>query len=406
MNMKHTNNISIIGSCISRDIFSFNGDAGYNIKRFVQSISPISAQTGGVNEDYKTLSLAIESKYKIPFFYCRNFALDLTGRTFDYLFEEPVDYLVVDMACCRYDIWETEDGDIISKVDGYYHDEIVDEIFEKYDKSQSRKLINNDEKILCLLKKRVPQYFQKILEKIHVSKIILVETRAMTFYLQERQQIAEFSPAISDSWNKRIQCGFEIALKYLKGCHVIYFPQNMVGDAKHKWGLSRLHYVKEFYEYAFQAINIIGENRSSTDERKALSTLYNKVNKDYYEFFSLSLYKTLKMKRIVESEDERLWKYNDYFQKILLNYEKLQRVIDFMLKEKYSCAFYGLTQISIFYINYFKKYDIVVDYVVENRKEPMWRGISCLSREIKEYPPTDIIIIADVINMEKINLKD
>ncbi len=215
MNMKHTNNISIIGSCISRDIFSFNGDAGYNIKRFVQSISPISAQTGGVNEDYKTLSLAIESKYKIPFFYCRNFALDLTGRTFDYLFEEPVDYLVVDMACCRYDIWETEDGDIISKVDGYYHDEIVDEIFEKYDKSQSRKLINNDEKIL---------------EKIHVSKIILVETRAMTFYLQERQQIAEFSPAISDSWNKRIQCGFEIALKYLKGCHVIYFPQNMVGD--------------------------------------------------------------------------------------------------------------------------------------------------------------------------------
>ena len=105
MNMNEKKHVSIIGSCISRDVFGFNQDSGYQIDRFVQSISPISGGTDSVSDiDYQRAINDIMGEYEISNFYKRNFALDLTGKAFDYLFEADSEYLLMDMTTCRYDL--------------------------------------------------------------------------------------------------------------------------------------------------------------------------------------------------------------------------------------------------------------------------------------------------------------
>ena len=70
-----------------------------------------------------------------------------------------------------------------------------------------------------------------------------------------------------------------------------------------------------------------------------------------------------------------------------------------------SCALYGITQIAVFLYDYLRKFKIDINYMVENGQGKTWKEIPCYSRNITNYPKTDIIIIADVISYDKIKEK-
>lgn len=363
---------------------------------------------GGIDNNvyYEKVISDIKKKYDIPMFYARNFSLDLTKNVFDFLFEFESDYLVLDMSCCRYDILKNDDNEFLSDVNAYHHREIAKMFCENYHKSFFSKRICNDEEILDLLKQYIPRYLDIILEKVPVSRIILIETRAANFYLNENGQISEFPRNIVESFDKRMQYGFHIASDYLKGCHIIRFPTNVLGDAKHKWGKASLHYTKDFYEYAYQAVNIIAQNKSFEEENTALCVLYDNTCTKLQKKFDDALLKTLRGKADTENVNARLWKYNHYFQDLLLNSEKLQNAIRYLQTNKiHSCAFYGLTQIAIFFIKYLKKYQININYIVESGGEKSRDGIPRFERSLTDYPQADLIIISDVTCIEAIREK-
>ena len=81
-------------------------------------------------------------------------------------------------------------------------------------------------------------------------------------------------------------------------------------------------------------------------------------------------------------------------------------MIFFQIKKYKSCAIYGLSTVGIFYIDLLEKHSIIVDYVVENGDESMYKNrILRLKRDTNIYPKTDIIIIADVMNIQAIKNK-
>ena len=57
-----------------------------------------------------------------------------------------------------------------------------------------------------------------------------------------------------------------------EGCHVIEFPDYVLGDSRHKFGACGLHYHKLYDEYGKTAIQIICENHP--DEKLLLSFSY------------------------------------------------------------------------------------------------------------------------------------
>ena len=407
MSMNIEKHVSIIGSCISRDIFGFNNDKEFIIDRFIQSISPISAASNRlINVDYQTVMNDIRDEYCNINFYKRNFALDLTGRTFDYLYEYSSDYLLIDMAGCRYDILENNKGELLTRIRDLHQEEILSDFCKKYKVSSFDKLIDSEEDIQKLMDEYIPRYFDMILKAYKVDQIILLETDAVDFCLKENGELIEFKKENSTSWKSRIQYGDNLAEQKLKGCHVIRFPSFVIGDVKHKWGSSRLHYINKFYKYAFQAINIIFDRLPYVEEKKKLDDLYNVYCHEFEDIFLKAVSKTLKQKSIVEFENIRFKKYNAYFQELLLNEDKLKKIINYMEKHNFrSCALYGITQIAVFLYDYLRKFKIDINYMVENGQGKTWKEIPCYSRNITNYPKTDIIIIADVISYDKIKEK-
>ncbi|WP_370790441.1 DUF6270 domain-containing protein [Bilophila wadsworthia] len=396
---------SIMGSCVSRDIFSINDCQEYTINRFIQSVSPISASVSPVIDmDYQDLIVEVIDNFNITSFYKRCFSLGITGKAFDYLFEVPSDYLIIDMSCCRFDLMICSGGKILPKISGQNYPEILDTVVKKYNLPEFTEVISDDNEIISLMNQLLPKYFEKILENYPLERIILVETDAAAFYLNKKGTVTEFKNTVIESWKKRIHHGEEIAREYLHGCHIIEFPEYVFADENHKWKLAQLHYVQEYYEYAFQAIKII---LTGNREKELLNILKNQYSRTCQEKYYPNLYKTISSISNLRSEKSRLLKYCDYFRDIFINKEKYDNILIFFQIKKYkSCAIYGLSTVGIFYIDLLEKHSIIVDYVVENGDESMYKNrILRLKRDTNIYPKTDIIIIADVMNIQAIKNK-
>lgn len=72
---------SIMGSCVSRDIFSINDCQEYIINRFIQSVSPVSTSVSPVIDmDYQDLIVEVIDNFNITSFYKRCFSLGLLEK--------------------------------------------------------------------------------------------------------------------------------------------------------------------------------------------------------------------------------------------------------------------------------------------------------------------------------------
>ena len=259
----------------------------------------------------------------------------------------------------------------------------------------------------------LPVFFDKILQLYPNYKIIFIETIPVDFVLCKTGMIRECKSGrkkvngqFIDYYKTRIEYGNKLALEYLSGVHVIEFPEYVLVDENHTWGASRLHYISEYYDYVFEAYKAIAEGFPFEKEKEILRKLKDKCSRKCYSKYSQNLYNTFRVSEEIKSTNFRLMKYIDYFRDILLN-TKLS-VVRLNLKTKgiEHCAFYGLSQITIFYIKYFEKEGITVDYLIENGKEKQYDGhILRLPRNTIDYPETDLIIIGDIINIPAIEAK-
>ena len=115
--MKKKVEINIFGTCICRDIFGMQpDDGGVDIKKFIQDISPI---TVGISDSFPNSFEEVDSilsQHELHNFWKRNFILDYTGESIKYLNQSNVDYLILDMGCCRYDLYKFEDDHILTKI--------------------------------------------------------------------------------------------------------------------------------------------------------------------------------------------------------------------------------------------------------------------------------------------------
>ncbi len=413
--------LSMRSSCIPRDIFGFHvnssedkDDMNIIVDRYVQTISPISAiETRSLNNKGMDIALsnALSGKRSenVPNFKKRNFRLDLEKRVFDYLFECQSDYLITDTAGCRFDIVKFFDGshEISITADPWFISTIKELKREGYIYYDDYRVIKSDEEVIALLDKYLPIYYNKMLERYPVDKIIFVDVRPTIFYMTDNKNfIGEYNRELRESNARRIAFGLEKTKEILKGCHVIPFLDFAVGDLKHKWGPHSMHYTIEYYQYGYEAMKVIlcGNYDRATEERKLLE-LKEKYSQIYYDRYSGVISDGVELMRRKIAEKEKYAKYTEYLKRFIIN-NNTDNVVNYFKKHNYThCAFYGYTHISKVYIEILKKYGITIDYIIENNMANINNIIPVVRRDAESYPKTDVIIIADINGIDKIKEK-
>lgn len=391
-------NLNIIGTCILRDIFNYNEDSNIVVKKFVQSVSPYAAvSTGNIIKDkelfYKTLQELDKSN-----FYKRNLRLDIERGVFDFLFGEKSDYLFMDIACCRFDLYYFPQSNTYASKSNIYNAIFTSGTLEECYQIDTDTIPDN------LQYNLLDRYIDTLLKEYSPENIVLFEIKATPKLLTTNKLVVLKDYDWSIKANRRIEKAYNYVKQKLHGCHIIEFPNGVVADERHIWGPGVLHYVKEYYDYAYNAIKIVFSKLPLDVEKEALSSLKTYYENLIYNKYDAQNINTLKKYNEQIEVSKRLTKYVEYFTDLLLNEEKLKKVLNYFTENEIkNCAFYGATYVGKFFIDYLKKNlpELTIDYLVEDNIKD-YNGVPYIKRSAKEFPPTDVIVVSDINNRDKV----
>ena len=397
--------ISILGSCIARDVFSMHeNDGGFKIDRFVQANSPVCLEAGSIF----TLEICGETEKRIDelisalkSFDRRMLKVEWKKETFSYLAEAKSDFIILDTVTLRWDMLR-HCSELNSYITTYFRKEINALLKEG--------LIYPDAEEISLF--QIPDeefegymenYVRHVLELYDESCIILLEVAPVPF-AAGKSVITTFDEARNRKWEANLARGFAFLKKRLPGAHVIEFPQGVLADEHHKWGRAPLHFVQEYYDYSLEAVEIITGRFLSPDAEKAsLKELKEKYNEIFRQKYTPLFVKYINDLREKERLCTKMTRYESYFKKLLLDKEKINSIRKFFITGRYNhCALYGLNQISEVFISMFSRWAVETDFIVEEKSEANYKGIPVVKRSQRTFPETQVMIITDVVITQKI----
>lgn len=305
---------NIFGDCVSRDILSPIVDQGeVQVLQYLSFTNPISAvsEKRDMEIQIKDLENCAASNFDK-----RCLCLDFNKTGFDYLFRKKADYLVVDILDSRMPVTKKGDHyiseaaafvknrDKLSSVFDICNYTDVDP-FEEITKEQWNKAIEK----ICdqLLYRYSPS--QIIINRHFMCDKFYCDNYMASFPDIKTEEIDYFNPAVFYNsaqgirkTNKLAADLFEALCSAIPGCHIIEFPENIIADGKHRWGLSALHYSPVYYEYGSEAVKIICSDLPISKEKSELSRLH--------EIYSDKAALQLKALEISEANKQLYWVRN------------------------------------------------------------------------------------------------
>ena len=397
--------INCIGTCIIRDIVGMHdNDAGYMVDKFVQEPNPISIV--GKSPLIKNLEVK-DVFFDKSNFYQRCISLDLEKHVFEYIREgKEGSYVLIDFGCMRRLIFETNEG-----CGTVVFPEKLPMLLERgYISEYSIKptLAYSKEEIYTCL----DRYFEELLQIYKEEQIIIVDVRCCLYTSNNiTKRLGVFNEQEIKSDNEAIDIAYQYALFKLPRAHVIPFPLHMMCDVHHKWGNIKLHYIKEYYKYALVALDTITCGRYDTDTEKIIiSSLCDDTDKFCIRRKEEFTYFTTKYKVELDDLCGRYKAYEQYFKTVAME-NKTDMLEKFFKSCKFhTIGFYGLNEISKFYIDMILKMEFFTDdqmqniLIIENGNAE-YKGLNVCPRDSKEYLGMDSIIVCDIMNIKRIKDK-
>ena len=238
-------NISIHGSCLSRDIFSYVQNNEIIINNYIARQSILSSISNPLNCNLEDIGL--QSKFQNDMVLC-----DLNKLLFSRLSKNKSQFFIIDCIDERFNlisynnsiftlsneisnskILNTLDYDIIKKIDIEYG--IIEECVSKY--------------------------IHEILNIFREEDIIIHEVYYSNKFIDHDGDVKSFNPKVIDNntiYNNLLYIFYSCIKKLLPNSFVINKSSEYVADINNKWGLSPFHYEKKYYKDVYNdLINII-----------------------------------------------------------------------------------------------------------------------------------------------------
>ena len=406
----HTIDFTCYAGCVTRDVFRFIDDDiakpkksfGFaNISNMFLPALNISEQD--INEGSNYLK--------------RNIYFDLNKIALEKLLSSETEWFIFDIVSERLPImkfsignkvgyatkspefvqnflkWQNKMTAPVIKIRDYFLDEIFNELnFED----------------------SIAKFCKAIESKFGQNKIILNEVYLSEMYLTKSLLIKKFNSDGGhkiilahnqpDEVNKFFVKIYSIIKRELPYIHVIKMPDYTLSDENHWFGLHPLHFSEIYYKYVATCVNSIINLNKQYDSVMVLNSLYeeqtnnnNLIVKNLNQINdAITNYDSIKSKLVK-------WRsYADIFEKILRfnSSNNGNRIADYLIARNVRVlALYGNTEVTKILVNLLSKTGVKVSYIVENIAV---NGILTIPRNASEFPPVDLMLIADLENSKKI----
>lgn len=258
---------------------------GVQVLQYVSFTNPISLVSQKSDIYLKVEDLG---KYDIANFHKRCFLLDYNKEGMDYLFYQKSDYLLIDILDARMPMLKKDQHYITESVFVVKNRPSLNNQFdvENYNDVNPFCDISDEQwyiaiQTLCnkILKRYSP--YQIIINKHFMCDKFCINGGIEHFPQLKKDEIDYINPIPFFNSDVGIKKTNDLAVKLfenmvdlLPGCHVIEFPDNVVADGKHQWGLNPLHYMPLYYEYGSKALEIICEGNNREKENDKLKELH------------------------------------------------------------------------------------------------------------------------------------
>lgn len=267
---------NIIADCVSRDICNPLIEKGAaQVLQYTAFSNPFSAVAEkGLEIDYDDLS-----DYTCHNFEKRSMCHDINKTVFEYVFKKKSDYLIINM--------DNADRGLLINDKGYV---ITNNCMVR----KNRERLNADygmgdyvefpltEITDSMWDEALRKFAERILEHYTPDQIILHKFFAVPQFIGKNGTIYEFANKNFIKFaNNIVNKANEIIESKLYNPHVIDFPDFVLGDSTHKFGLSAHHYFDEYYEYGAKALEIIMEKLPYQQEKSILLDLKNQASRKF-----------------------------------------------------------------------------------------------------------------------------
>ena len=255
--------LSIFGSCVSRDLLEYPENRFLSLGAYIGRQSVVSAVS-------KPLSCQLESIALSSSFQRRQVYHDLVKDTFKVLEGSKADYLMIDLIDERFNLGIL-DGSIVTLSNemtvSTYRAEEIQTVPRIYDRTSKDYMINGTS-----LRGHMDAFVERLLDLYLPEQIILHKAFFVNSYITKEGERENFGIS-QRSWNKRNNHLLHFMHDYLQTClpqaHVIDLCENFHADAKHKWGLSPMHYQEGYYRVALAAVKRILEKKEDSAGEQA-----------------------------------------------------------------------------------------------------------------------------------------
>lgn len=252
--------ISIFGSCTSRDILEFDKSGIFNLGTYVARQSIISSLSDPIDFDIEKIKL--KSKFQRE-----QIINDLRKTTFKALKSSKSKYLIIDLIDERFGLAKF-DGNIITLSNEFLESGLFDNRFEevKVDKIKNWKIFKKGKGFKGfsyifegnLLEFYIYEFCKKILEIYEERNIIIHRAVMVNKYIDKSGEEVYF-PRHYLKYNKiineKLNYMYDYLEKYMPKSHVINVCDKYCADENHKWGLAPMHYCDSYYICVLSEIN-------------------------------------------------------------------------------------------------------------------------------------------------------
>ena len=251
-------NISIFGSCVSRDAMEIclKNHPDVCLKTYIARQSIISAVSPPIAFDESEIHLASA-------FQKRMVACDLSKKTFDLLAGDGSEYLLVDLIDERFHLVQLQNSYVTLS------SELINASFlpEGYRQIRRQKDTGGGYSFQGIsMVQYAERFIDRLLQIYPPNHIILHSSRMCNEYIDLDGSRKEFTASVIGNnavYNSLYDALYGIFAELLPSSPVITCGGRYLADASHKWGLSSIHFQPAYYqEITDQLLAVISSGES------------------------------------------------------------------------------------------------------------------------------------------------
>ena len=236
--------ISIHGSCLSRDIFSYVPNNKIIINNYIARQSILSSISNPLNCNLENIGL--ESKFQNDMVLC-----DLNKLIFSRLIENKSKFFIIDCIDERFNLINCNNSLFT------YSSEISK---SKILNTLNYTIIKKTDIDYNIIEEAVYKYIHEILKIFKEEDIIIHEVYYSNKFIDVDGNIKNFNSKIinsNDIYNNLLYSFYSCIKNLLPNSFVINKSTEYVADINNKWGLSPFHYEEKYYKDVYNIfINI------------------------------------------------------------------------------------------------------------------------------------------------------